>query len=926
MRAFLLFYLLILIQLGQSKEFYQAAQTTEDVNAEAVFLRSRTFSSQDLVMYGSINSDKPTNSMQKLGTSIVSSKREFGLATFDYDSDGRDDIVTYGWEDDANSEEARVNKIKIYDVIGDHSFNNNFSKTIDLKQSSFSSLNSNNYDINGITTGDFDGDGNKDDIALIARKISDQDYHYRFRILITLLYDAESEEFKLGDEYEFTESGYSFLGITSGKFREAGSSTNVDDIAVIRSKGDSNPSLINNILIFPVLNTKTISSPYRLSPLNYDIRNIDTNENFNDYPDAHKLFRPNTIKGGNFYGSDNFDEIALIVRDKTSANVDDYYKILVIGDFDFSTNVNAGYNTRTVKSLPGGFHKALHAITSEDFNDDGIEDLLVYGSNGYGIGERMNTNVNAKMFLYTSEGTQSGVLLKHRKTIAYNASLVLAVTAGRFSRPEYATMEEDDGTLYFPLWWYHQIIGNHATNTVKQKYLNDFKDFVDEGIMNGANLYASSNWLKSTDNNITQYLNNAENFKINLATQIIHAYRYLNIDYWDEFDDPHYLTQYDDLYIKPRVSQFASRSEVWGWYMEDEPHLDFESNGYTYPASYDKLQDTYNTIKSEDNYNKNISVLDNFRGWYDLGYEYYFPNLDVAMWEDYPGSYGSDSNTFSYRAQTSRLIADLAYKALKFNNDVTSMKPIIGVLQAQEGDDIVESDLDDYRYMIYTSLIHGSRGLAFYAYHRANSTIKTNVNNAITQLKNLNIPEIISSEPYKGVSTQFENSYSSGSYSYQNTGPYDSMDRDNNPDTQQYFHQITWINYAFRKQSDGYYLLLTNDSNMSFCSSGCTKDEVKISLPFYVFNLESFKFSNNSWISKDDNMNGKTFSANFTPYEVKYLRINGNGTLPYPGTINSYSDPSITQEVENKEKSKYELELSQNYPNPFNPRTTIPIK
>lgn len=879
-------------------------------NAEIVFLNNNSYFYQGFKMYGSINSTKPTGtsatSLQLLGESDIFGPRIYGIASFDYNSDGRDGIVAYG----RNGTETRVNTIWIFDIIGDHSLNSNFSKQIKLEKTKFPQLADEEYDINGIATGDFDGDGNKDDIVIIARKSVNQAYQNRYNVLITLFYDESIDDFIFGYEYEFTESGYSFLGIAAGNFRNfPGEQNPIDDIAVIRSNGDSNPSLINRILIFPVRKisgTHSIGYPTSLSPLNYDIRSIDTNEAYNATTNAHNFFRPNSIVAGNFNSNDDLDEIAFIGRLSTSSDPNDYYRITILDDFDFSTTTNASYTTKT-KLLPYGYRKSLHAISSEDFDDDGVDDILVYGSNGHGNNDKLNTDVDSKMFLYTS----SGGYLSFKKMETYNARQVIAATAGRFSRPEYATME-DDGNLYFPLWWYHHVRGDHASPAIRQDFLNQFNEIVSAGIMNGVNLYAHANWVRPTDSNITNYLDNANDLKINLGTEIKKAYRYVDEDHWGEFGTTDYLTQYGDLYIRPRVSYFDSRSEVWGWYIEDEPHLDLISGPNTYPASYSKLQETYNIVKSEDNYNKNISVLDNFFGWYDLGYEYYFPNLDVAMWEDYPNAYGSSSNRFSYRAQTSQLVADLAYKAYKFNNDVTSMKPIIGVLQAEEGDNIVESDLDDYRYMIYTSLIHGSRGLAFYAYYTANSTMKSNVNNAISQLKNLNIPEIISSEPYKGVSTQFENTYSSGSYSYQVTEPYSSLDLDNDPNTPQYFHQINWINYAFRKQSDGYYLLAVNDLNLEFSLSG-SKSPVKFTLPFSINKLEVFDFNANTWSSSAKN--GNEFYTNFNPYEVKLFRVNGAGAPPYP---TAYKIP-----INSEDELNYEFRLNQNYPNPFNPITTI---
>lgn len=285
------------------------------------------------------------------------------------------------------------------------------------------------------------------------------------------------------------------------------------------------------------------------------------------------------------------------------------------------------------------------------------------------------------------------------------------------------------------------------------------------------------------------------------------------------------------------------------------------------------------------------------------------------MWEDYPYGYGSSSNRFSFRAQTSQLVADLAYRAYKFKTNVTSMKPIIGVLQAEEGTGIVESDLDDYRYMIYTSLIHGSRGLAFYSYHKANSSMKANVNSAVTQLKNLNIPEIISSEPYKGVSTQFENTYSTGQ-GYQKTVPYSALDKDNDSNTPQYFHQIIWINHALRKQPDGYYLLMVNDLNLTFSSNSGGKDKVTVTLPMSITKLEVFNFNNNSW--NNASYSGKTFSTDFQPWEVKFFRINGVGAPPIP-FASKIANTSYDTEVH----KNYSFNLLQNYPNPFNPSTSI---
>lgn len=703
------------------------------------------------------------------------------------------------------------------------------------------------------------------------------------------------------------------MSITAGNFRDYSAEQNpIDDIAVAQSVGDSNPDLIGKILIFPSRNingTNSIGYPTHLAPLNYDIRAIDTNENYNATTNAHNYFRPNTIAAGNFDTDDTLDELALIARTASSSNPNDYYRILVLDDFGFPTNPDALYSIKTTL-LPSSYRKAIHAIAVEDFNDDGNDDILVYGSNGYGNNDKLDTNQNARMFLYSGYGTGN---FSYAKTVLYNERQVIAATAGRYSRPEYAFME-DNGNLYFPLWWYHHIIGNHASSSVKQQYLNDFNEFVSEGIMNGANLYAHSNWVKPTDTNITTYLNNSGSLKINLGTQIKQGFRYLDVNYWSDISSYHsyyYTNFYDSDYIGSRVNTFKSRNEIWGWYLEDEPSSIWKG----YSATYYKLGEAYDYIKGQDSYNKRISIVDNFVGWYEKGIAYFLPNIDVAMWEDYPNSYGSSNNEFSFRAQTSQLVADLAYRAYKFKPNVTSMKPIIGVLQAEEGTGIVESDLDDYRYMIYTSLIHGSRGLAFYSYHKANSAMKANVNSAITQLKNLNIPEIISSEVYKGVSTQFENTYSTGQ-GYQKTAPYSALDKDSDSNTPQYFHQIIWINHAFRKQPDGYYLLMVNDLNLTFSSNNGGKDKVIVTLPVSITKLEVFNFNNNSW--NNAFYSGKTFSADFQPWEVKFFRINGVGTPPIPHTSKIASTSNVTEVYK-----KYSFNLSQNYPNPFNPSTSI---
>ncbi len=149
-----------------------AAQNPGHVNAEVVFLNENSYFHQGFKTFGSINSTKPTSSgstsLQLLAESEIYGSRIYGLATFDFNSDGRDDIAAYG----RNGLETRQNRIWIFDIIGDHSLNNNFTKEIYLNNTKFSSLADDDYDINGITTGDFDGDGLKDDIAVIARRSS----------------------------------------------------------------------------------------------------------------------------------------------------------------------------------------------------------------------------------------------------------------------------------------------------------------------------------------------------------------------------------------------------------------------------------------------------------------------------------------------------------------------------------------------------------------------------------------------------------------------------------------------------------------------------------------------------------------------------------------------------------------------------------
>lgn len=899
------------------------AQNPGHINAEAIFLNENSYYHQGFTVFGSINSTKPTStttssSLQKLGSSEIFGGRIFGLSSFDYDSDGRDDVVAYG----INGSGTRSNKIWVFDIIGDHSLNNNFTKQIALDSIRFSGLKDEEYDINGITTGDFDGDGFKDDIAVIARR-SSYTQHFRYRTLITLFYDELSEDFELGYEYEdeYEESGYSFLSITAGNFRNySGEPNPIDDIAVVRSVGDSNPDLIGKVLIFPNRNvggTKSIGYPTHLAPLNYDVRAIDTNENYNATTNAHSYFRPNTIAAGNFDTDDTLDELALIARSASSSNPDDYYRILILDDFGFPTNPDASYSIKTTL-LPSSYRKAIHAIAVEDFDDDEDDDFLVYGSNGHGNNDRLDTDNDARMFLFSGDGTG---FFSYKKTVSFNSRQVLAVTAGRFSRPEYANIK--DGTNdYFPLMWYTAVYGDSNSTKISESHTN-LNEILNDGIMNGLVLAAHSNWVRPDDQNIEDYLDIVdEDLKVSLALGIKFGDRYGSdcpVSYCtgDNIDD------YQD-YFSERINEYNSNPNIWSWYLEDEPSNPIRDNNGNIiePASFEEIPTAYNYATGV-SHTKPYMFVDNLMGWTDNGLNLYAGKTDIAMWDDYPYTTTNLSNRFSFVAQTAQFVSDLMVTYKKRNN-LPTLTPTLGVLQAEDGQTNDNPPVAyyspteaDYRYMTYTALIHGARGLAYWAYREADQSRIDNINTVVTQLDNLNIPEIISSKPYKGVSTQFENTYSTGQ-GYQKTVPYSTMDKDPEDLSTQYFHQINWINYAFRKPSelDGYYLLMVNDLNLIFSSNSGGKDKVTVTLPISITRLQRFNFDDNTWYNYT--YSGKTFSANFQPWEVKLFRINGMGSAPYPAVSKRLS-PSLDPET----TKNFSFELHQNYPNPFNPSTSI---
>lgn len=217
-------------------------------------------------------------------------------------------------------------------------------KIFELTNNYFSNIPTNvTYDINGFTSGDFDGDGKKDDLAVVARINSDTTKHYRYSRILLLCYNENNDKFELKYEYigANINLGYSFLGITSGKFM---SPQGKDDIAVITSSGDSNPQRISKILIFSVFGNTTnpvIGYPRFLPNLNYDIRHVDTNPNYNTNPTGydsqgnpitywrHDFYRLNALTGVDIDG-DGKDEMALIVRKPGITTRDkDYYKVLI---------------------------------------------------------------------------------------------------------------------------------------------------------------------------------------------------------------------------------------------------------------------------------------------------------------------------------------------------------------------------------------------------------------------------------------------------------------------------------------------------------------------------------------------------------------------------------------------------------------------
>ena len=227
------------------------------------------------------------------------------------------------------------------------------------------------YDFQGITSGDYNGDG-IDDISFY-RAYGDTDPTPR-RVF---MYISNGSSFSY--ETDFTHCCYEFKGISSGDYNGDGK----DDIAFFRAGGDGNPEL-NRVVVYKS-NGPTFSYLTTFTYSSYDFKGLTSGD-----------FNGDGIDDIAFYRTYDQNKVYVFKSNGTSFS---YMTSFTYGGYDFQ------------------------GITSGDYNGDGKDDIAFYRAYGDG-----NPTQN-KILIYKSNGSS----FSHLTNFTYGSNDFIHITTGDYN-------------------------------------------------------------------------------------------------------------------------------------------------------------------------------------------------------------------------------------------------------------------------------------------------------------------------------------------------------------------------------------------------------------------------------------------------------------------------------------------------------------
>ena len=183
------------------------------------------------------------------------------------------------------------------------------------------------------------------------------------------------------------------------------------------------------------------------------------------------------------------------------------------------------------------------------------------------------------------------------------------------------------------------------------------------------------------------------------------------------------------------VRTFKDHPAVYGWYVFDEPTVK--------KVRSEKFQPVYKIIKTETP-QKPVALLFYPEVKYPpaIPYSSYWDVFDIFMGEWYPSRVG----------QSEFHDLELFGSSLRRAKDFSGSNPFITVLQAFGRDDDIAVNrttewryptFKEQRYLIYNAILAGTKGLFFYAYHRASSSWTNNILMPLIKELKVYLPAII---------------------------------------------------------------------------------------------------------------------------------------------------------------------------------------
>ncbi len=296
------------------------------------------------------------------------------------------------------------------------------------------------------------------------------------------------------------------------------------------------------------------------------------------------------------------------------------------------------------------------------------------------------------------------------------------------------------------------------------------------------------------------------------------------------------------------VRNLMTKENLLGWYLIDEPHLQGEKG-----ISPSVCKMMYDSIKAVDPRHP-VFIVDTQWGWsgqWDADRsKSYAIACDVAMWDEYPLM-----DTMGVMPSRLFRVAETSHVAHEVVSREERSIPVVGVIQAYGyynrarkenfpvGDTGRRRDpsYEELRYMTYSSIIHGSRGLFFWVYYRTDAQIEQHVHTMTKELHTHRIPDLV----YRA---DLDSLVSSETH---------SGDADRNG--------LGDVNFLFREIDGHYFLLASNDSPHKL-------EHVQFAIDSSL-TVKSVSRLDSNGSQKSMALSKNTFEENFTRVQIHFYRI-----------------------------------------------------